>query len=634
MSKYVSPILSLSVVLIGSLLAQADRSQPDPVPAPTDPSAPTPQANPSPPQPPRPTLNGDVTAVTLHRDIARVTRRIQVPAGQQGPAEFVIAPLPTATLPESVHADHDLGVSVRSVTCRARDPLNPDHLNAEVARLDRAIRETERAMATARNEIALRRIRQSYLRSLENFVAPAAAQEMTHGVLQADELQKVTSMHFKEYETASQEILDNDFDLDDAAERLKALKTERESLAKGPAVTYEAVVFLDAPPEGGSFHLNYFVRDCGWVPSYNVRGDSRRNEVDLEFNALIHQVSGEDWTDTALVLSTASPVVTSSNPKLEPLYVALAPQQDGRPAAAQLYGKALAGRQAALDGARDGLAEQALNLAANDSAASVQIIELSERLSDLRRLDETRTASDLAIDYPLSQRATVVSRRQSQIVPVLRHTTAAIFQHVASPVLTASVFREAVLSNTSDHDLLGGPVSIYLDGAFTGRHTLPTIARGRSVTLGFGVDGQLRARRTLADRGEDVQGGNRRVTVTTDVVIDSFKDQPVTVQLRERLPHYEDTASLRVTLGALSHPLSDDSDYQRFERPRGLLLWPLPVKPGTGAEATTLRYTYSLEFDKNLVLSDLSADQKARLRETFQRFKPTALDLSAAKSEK
>ncbi|MFN0130229.1 MAG: mucoidy inhibitor MuiA family protein [Verrucomicrobiales bacterium] len=611
---------SFSLVLIGGLLAQADRATPPPAPsaAPTPPPASPP--SPPAPVPPRPDLTSQVAAVTLYRDTARVTRGVQVPAGRAGAGEFIISPLPAATMPESVHADREAGITVRSVTCRPRDPLNPDHLNAEVARLDRAIRETERTMAMARNEIALRRIRQEYLRSLGEFVAPAAAQEMTHGVLQADELAKVTAMHFREYETASQEILDNDFDLQDAAEKLNALRGEREKLAAGPPVTFEAVVHLDAGEGGGgSFQLHYLVRDCGWMPSYNVRGDTRRNEAEIEFNALIHQVSGEDWADTALILSTASPAAAATNPRLEPLYVALAPQGETG-ALASAYGNHPARPIAGLTD-RPGVSsagDQALQSAANDSAAGVQLIELSNRLSDLRRLDQVGLGRDLAIDYALAQRATVVSRRQSQIVPVLRHSTAAAFQHVAAPVLTAAVFREAIVANTSDHDLLGGPVSIYLDGAFTGRHMLPTIARGRSVTLGFGVDGQLRARRTLADRNEDVQGGNRRVTVTTEVVIDSSKDQPVIVHVRERLPHYEDTASLRVTLGTLSHPLSEDSDYVRFERPTGLLLWSLPVNPGTGAQATSLRYAYALEFDKNLVLSDVSADQKVRLREAFQ----------------
>jgi len=609
MTRIIVRVLPLSLVLIGGLLAQADRSTPAPAASSDAPVPPSPVSDPG-----HPALSSEVTAVTLYRDTARVTRRVTVPAGQPGAGEFLIAPLPTATIPDSVHADREAGVTVRSVTCRPRNPLNPDHLNAEVARLDRTIRETERAMATARNEIALRRIRQDFLRSLGEFVAPASAQEMTHGVLQADELAKVTAMHFKEYETASQEILENDFDLQDAAEKLRALQTERKSLAAGPPVTYEAVVFLDAADgTGGSFFFHYLVSDCGWSPSYNVRGDVARNVAEIEFNALIHQVSGEDWTDTTLVLSTASPDAATTNPKLSPLHVTLIPQD---------LAASMAARSAAADPrfpqhpGEPGVAHRAATkFGPPEKHTAASLSESSPRLNELRRLDQAMAGRDPAIDYPLAQRATVVSRRQSQIVPVLRHTTPAAFQHVAAPVLTPAVFREAVLANTSDHDLLGGPVSIYLDGAFTGSQSLPTIARGRSVTLGFGVDGQLRARRTVADLVEDVQGGNRRVTVTNEVVIDSSKDQAVTVHVRERLPYNEDTASLRVTLGTPSHPLSDDSDYARFERPQGLLLWSLPVTPGSGTQATTLRYAYSLEFDKNLTLHEISADARERMRE-------------------
>ena len=49
------------------------------------------------------------------------------------------------------------------------------------------------------------------------FIPPEPAvgeQEMAHGVLQAGELEKVTVMHFREYETASQEIMQLDFDIE------------------------------------------------------------------------------------------------------------------------------------------------------------------------------------------------------------------------------------------------------------------------------------------------------------------------------------------------------------------------------------------------------------------------------------
>ena len=69
--------------------------------------------------------------------------------------------------------------------------------------------------------------------------------EMSHGVLQADELEKVTQMHFHEYETASQEILKLSNQIDDDNETLANLSRERSKLASGPTQIYDAVVFVE-----------------------------------------------------------------------------------------------------------------------------------------------------------------------------------------------------------------------------------------------------------------------------------------------------------------------------------------------------------------------------------------------------
>jgi uncharacterized protein (TIGR02231 family) len=338
-------------------------------------------------------------------------------------------------------------------------------------------------------------------------------------------------------------------------------------------------------------------------------------------NALIHQVSGEDWNAVQLALSTASPSVSAYNPRLTPLYVNVgAGIQTPSAEQAQNYDRAQTQRKEAIvgQGQVGSISAAAIaNFDANTSAASVQLIELSERLSELRRLSDANGGEELSIQYALEAPLTLVSRREGQTVPVLRHTTSANFYHVATPVLTAAVFREAELSNSSGFDLLGGRVNIYLDGEFTGRTDIPSIARGQNLALGFGVDGQLRARRTVADRRDSVQGGNRQVTVTGEIVLDNFKTTPVTVQVRERTPFNEDSASLRVSIGEMSHPLSEDPDYLRFQKPKGVLLWDLSVNPGTGDTVTTLRYSYSLEFDKNLTLQDISNEQKSRLREEF-----------------
>jgi uncharacterized protein (TIGR02231 family) len=554
-----------------------------------------------------------------------VTRHVEIPAGKRGAFEVIVSPLPTATDASSVYADRAEGVEVRSVACRSRPPAEAAKLANEVNQLDLAIKELEQKISTSRNEIALRRIRQEYLNSLGRFVAPAVSQEMAHGVLQAKEIEQITQMHFKEYETASQEIMEYDFQISEDQEKLAALKVERAKLAAGPPATYDAIVYLEKNDDGpASLKLNYLVTDCGWSPVYNVRGDTANEEIEIEFNALIHQVSGEDWKQAKLALSTASPTVSAYSPQLAPLHVnatSAAPQQSVQQAGNRaIYQKAQLDQKLAMQGQFRGQSfDEAANanFAANEFAASLQLIELSERMSELRRMREDNPEEELSIEYALERPVTLVSRRDAQMVPVLQHRSEAAFHHVAVPVLTSSVFREAELTNATEQDLLGGKVNVYLDSRFIGRTDIPTIARGRNFTMGFGVNGQLRARRSLIDREEKVQGGNKLLEIAVEVVFDNYGDQPVDVRLRERTPTMEDSTSLRVVLGSMSKELSDQAEYQRFEKPKGILLWNLPVKPGSGKDSTSLTYSYSLEFDKSLSLQDISREEKTRIRSEF-----------------
>ena len=256
------------------------------------------------------------------------------------------------------------------------------------------------------------------------------------------------------------------------------------------------------------------------------------------------------------------------------------------------------------------------NFAANESAASMQLMELTERIGNLRALEGGK-AEQGSVVYAIERPVSLQSRRDAQMVPVLAGRMKSKFYHVAAPVLTSSVFREASLGNNTGRDLLGGKVNVFLDGEFTGRTDIPTIASGQGFAISFGVDSQLRARRSLADRAEIVQGGNRQFSFTYEIVVDNFKQAPVRLILRDRTPNTGDIDTLRVALGETSHPLSQDADYQRFDKPKGLLMWDVEIKPGAGPAATTLRYAYSVEYDKSLTLQDVGGPEKDRMREEF-----------------
>ena len=401
-------------------------------------------------------LPGKISEVTVYQGTALVSRVVDIPAAAAAPMEVVVSNLPSATDPNSVYADQAQGVVIRSVAFRTKAPDQAAQAQSEVAKLEQAIKDLRKATAVAHNEIALRRIRQDFLKRLgANFVAPAAEREMTHGVLQAAELQKLTKLQFDEYEKASQEIMKLDLEIEENSTQLELLEDRRKTLAAGPPVAYEAVVYLQKTAAGpASLKLNYLVKDCGWDPSYNFRGDTAKGEVAMEFNAIVQQVSGEDWSDVKLALSTASPSVGAYNPQLSPLFVRVqtgGAKEESRTAAQTKYAQAQASRQEALVRQfRGNSVDEMLqaNFAANESAASVQLMELTERIGNLRAIEGGK-AEPGSVVYNIERPVSLQSRRDAQLVPVLAGRMKSKFYHVAAPVLTASVFREASLNNLS-----------------------------------------------------------------------------------------------------------------------------------------------------------------------------------------
>ena len=164
-------------------------------------------------------------------------------------------------------------------------------------------------------------------------------------------------------------------------------------------------------------------------------------------------------------------------------------------------------------------------------------------------------------------------------------------------MLTSQVYREAELLNTSDEDLLAGPITVYLEGRFMGRAEIMTVARGQTFVVGFGADPQLRARRELADRAENLQGGNRELAFKYRLVVENFKGEAVPVRVFDRLPYSDRPNDVRVQLGDPKDPLSTDKVYLRTERPKGLLRWDITVDGNATADkARIVDYGFTDRF--------------------------------------
>ena len=569
---------------------------------------------------------GKVTGVTLYRGEALVTRAVAFPA-DKGSQEVVVSDLPQHIVEGSLFTEAGEGVEVRAVRLRQR--AVGEEPREEVRKLDLQMQELADKLQLNQKNQELSAKKAAYLDGLEGFVAPTAKVELSSGVLDAEALEKITVFSFAERQKIAAEQIALLKEQRTLAEQTSLLQNKKSELTSGTQrIVNEAILFVETQAAGVvSVRLNYLVSHCGWSPTYTFRAANDRKNVAVEFNALVQQMTGENWDNVTLTLSTASPALSAAGPGLAPFYVSLSrptPDTQDKPASlAGTYREIKQRQQSAQEAAQKGLNFQDtigfnwdVNAAANDEQ-TLELTNSKDVLASIRR--EAGDDSGLSISYLLEGSVSLASRSDQQMVRIMKNALPCGFYHVATPVLASYVYREAELKNTSNDDLLAGPVAVYLDGRFVGRSDIPTVARGESFVVGFGADPQLRAKRELIDKKESVQGGNRELSFKYRVAVENYKKEAVAVRLFDRLPYADKGGDVRVTLAELKLPLSTDPAYLRSERSKGLLRWDIEVAAEAIAEkANVLEYSLTVDFDRNFQLSAAGvqrADQQKEFEE-------------------
>ncbi|MBN1124747.1 MAG: mucoidy inhibitor MuiA family protein [Sedimentisphaerales bacterium] len=565
-------------------------------------------------------VDGQITSVIVYRGQALVTRTIPVdlPAGD---GELIVGHLPEQIVPESLYAQATGDVTVLSVRYRTR-AVRQD-TREEVKRLDVQIEEiTEQLRRAKRNLEHTTALVQKYDAQWK-LALDGASVDLQRSILQAEPLEKITG-HLEEKSLELHEKnVELEYDIAQLQKELDLLQRKRQEYAADHARTErEAVVFLNKPDTTATtIELSYVVNGASWSPQYNLRAQPEDSQVLVEYLAVVHQASGEDWSNTALALSTAEPSLVASPPALEPMEIALtssivqsqikqslnaqlAQQQPSTQSEVQYIDQSrqfedlLRSRRANLSKGK--LAQVELN----QIAVSNQMWEFNADREALKQMRQQvavikRTEGVSAI-YRLGGALTLPSRSDQQLVTISTTRIPADFTLVATPLLTDYVYLQGTMVNSSETIFLPGPTGMYRNGEFVGKGDMQLVTIGQSFTTGFGIDSQVQVVREFKDKKVETLWGNRVDEQKYRIEISNFKDCEVPLRLLDRIP-YTENPNIEVALLEPSHPLSSDSDYLRNQQPKGILRWDLTLDPNTtGETAVVITYGFTLKYDNDM----------------------------------
>jgi len=571
-------------------------------------------------------VTGSVSEAIVYRGQALVTRTIELDLPKGG-SELVVGKLPNKIVPESLYAQASGDITVSSV--RYREKAVEEDTREEVKKLDAEIEEFQTKLRHAESNLALVKMNSSSLLKLENLNISAGQHDLDRGLLQYEPLEKL----FGHVETKRAEYHKKQLELDDEIialkKQLELLQRKRNELRAGRSRSErEAVLFVSSPAAGeAAIQLRYLVSDAGWLPQYNLRAEPAKSAVSIEYNAVIHQASGEDWMNVVMSLSTAQPTMEAGAPELEPMEVRLTP---GPPAGvrAKLRGAApavsysmaekaeveyrdLSDQFQQLERSRRQMARRGrvAQTELNVMAKGRQMMELQADKDAVQKIQsaEKRIArtEGVSVTYDLPGKLSMPSRSDQQLLTIASFGTKAEFLHIATPLLTDYVYLQADITNNSKTIMLAGPASMYLDGGFVGKANIELVTIGEEFTAGFGVDSQVRITREFKDKKVDTLWGNRVEEYDYRIALDNYKNMPVTLQLLERIPYTEDEG-LEIENFKTNRPLSTGAEYVRSQKEKGILRWDLNLKSmTTGQKATIVTYHYTMKYDNDMSIGSV-----------------------------
>lgn len=555
---------------------------------------------------------GKIDAVTVYRGQALVTRVVDLELAT-GLHEIVVTDLPAHIVRGSMHAEGNAGVVIRSVRYREQ-PVRAD-VREDVEALNDRLSELQDESARLARRLETLTRQKAYIERLEQFTATNAMSELSKGVLDAGTLKELSEYIFQQHDTIAEAEIELRFETDRNKEEIELLRREQNALgARSTRTARDAVITVDIRDNGRtSLDLRYLVNRATWEPSHTVRGNIEQETMLSEYFASIEQTSGEDWGDINMHLSTATPSLVARAPQLASLQLQLRPLAQARPQSSEQSRSALAQSQIVFEQSRANRADvfansksaadnfADLDMSLNTVARSFQLLEL-QGSSDLVLTDSGDSSEGHSVTYTVSGRTNLPSRPERQLIQISSTEMTGDFYKIAVPVLTSYVYEEAKVRNRAPSVLLAGPVTTYAGGQFVGNSMFDDIAIGEEILVGLGINSDLRSAREVIDHSEEVQGGNRVVTLTYRLSVENFGEQETSVRLMDRLP-LVDPSEIRLTI--LNDGSSENELVQSFSNKQddGIMTWNITVPARSiGDEAAAVEYTVRLEYDRQMGL--------------------------------
>ena len=271
---------------------------------------------------------------------------------------------------------------------------------------------------------------------------------------------------------------------------------EREKVAAGQSEFVRAVEIVFESDRVCSVEvlLSYMVTNASWSSLYHLRVSTEENSVQVHYFGQVKQWTGEDWSNTYLSLSTASPSTGGNPPELE---------------SHSIYRDyPFRNRRASLDMMTEQGASLDFDMFNGGGQERFRTITTARPRMIPVEVRKTQVQTGMFIQtFNVQRPASIPSDSTEHKVSITVIDLKSTFENVCLPEVNTNVYLLAKATNTSEYPLLSGPSSVFMDNNFICKSKLSSVSPGEEISCSLGIDPLVRVSFKTGDSYQSHQAG-------------------------------------------------------------------------------------------------------------------------------
>lgn len=503
--------------------------------------------------------NAEITSVTVYLQGAQLTSSAKATI-PEGTSELLIRNLPVSLLQNTLQIVANADITIMSVSTQTNF-ISPKKEQEEVKRLQDSAEAVTQRIAKLDN-------RKSVLNGMSDILTKNI---MVGGANNGVNTETLTKM-YDIYNDKMTKIKDELLDISNKQNKLSTLLTDinkQVSEKNQNATKYFAEVVAQIQSKQSqqvSFKLTYIINDAGWIPEYDLRGESISKPLQLTYKASIWQNSGFAWDKVKLNVSTGNATVSATGPVLNPWYLNY------------FYGTMLK-EQKQLESVVITSAPSAVRNKTKDEDA------FNNTGANYTTVNNTQ----LAVVYDVEVSQSIPTNSKPIVFTLAQKEIEANYEYYCIPKLDPDAFLQARIINWEELNLLSGNANVFFEGAFVGQTYIDANQTVDTLNISLGRDKKVVVKRIKAkdyDRKKLI-GDNYKRAVLYDISIRNLKGEKLFLMLYDQIPV---SANSEIVVEMVDQGGAD------YQPETGKLTWKMELTP---QQEKKLRFAFSVKYPKS-----------------------------------